>query len=84
MKKTNNPFKILLVILAVSVGSALVIALLEYTFGVANVFFTALCSIPFLLILCAVTSDKSIKERKQKQWRKDYDLDYREVMKKMN
>ena len=84
MKKTNNPFKILLVILAVSVVSALLIALLEYTFGVANVFFTALCSIPFLLVLCVVTSNKNIEERKQREWRKDYDLDYREVMRKTN
>ena len=82
MKKTNNPFVILLVILAVSVGAALVIALLEYTFGVANLFMALVCSIPFWLILCVITSKDNIEARKQKEWRKDYDLDYREVMKK--
>lgn len=84
MKKTNNPFKIMLVILVVSLVSSLLIALLEYTFGVAELFIAAVCSIPFWLILCAVTSKDNMEARKQKEWRKDYDLDYREVMKKMN
>jgi hypothetical protein len=84
MKKTNNPFKILLVVLAVSVGATAIVALLEYTFGVADLFIASVCSIPFWLVLCVVTSKDNIEARKQKQWRKDYDLDYREVMRKTN
>jgi len=62
MKKTSNPFKVILFAFVISTIVSVVVMLLESLIGSAEVFLGAVCMIPVTFVLCLFTAESKLNK----------------------